>query len=89
MYEVFNCGLFFVVGRGRGDSFNFHFLKANRLGFCLCVCIFYSALSYESHVPHCIPLYLQDIARERVCFLCACPYLSVLTVSSPPKFAFS
>lgn len=27
MYEVLNCGLFFVMGRGWGDSFNFYFLE--------------------------------------------------------------
>ena len=43
MYEVLNCGLFFVVGRGPGggDSFNLHFLKMTDLD-SLCVHILFS-----------------------------------------------
>lgn len=41
MYEVLNCGLFFVVGRGLGGGrFNFHFLKRTDLD-SLCACAYF------------------------------------------------
>lgn len=58
MYDVLNCGLFFVVGRELGHSFNFHFLKMTDLSFVR-VCTFYPALSYKSHLSHCIPCVLS------------------------------
>lgn len=80
----------FVVGWG-GEIVWFSFFKNDRLAFCLflCVCVFYPALSYKSHLSRCIPVYFQDIAhgmRVQCVYPCVffCPHHP-----SPPEFTFS
>lgn len=80
---------FSLLWGGGGVSFHFLFLKMNRLGFCWCVCIFYSALSYKSPLSHSIPSVFAGLACERACFPCACLYFSVLNCFFSPEFAFS
>lgn len=51
----FKLWAFLCCGEGVGGIVWFPFSENDRLGFCLCVCIFYPALSYKAHLSRCIP----------------------------------
>lgn len=63
-------------GGGCGHSFNFHFLKMTDLSFVR-VCTFYPALSYKSHLSHCIPCVFSGHSSWMcVSSVCVCVFLS-------------
>lgn len=66
-----------VVGGGGWDSFDFHFLKATDLD-SVCVCVDFTALSYDSHLSRCIPFVFRTslwVCMFAVCLYVLCPFL--------------